>query len=121
MAHVALTPVPDSAPLKEMGSVSFKNVYEERTVHIRFVKTWKDQDNRFSTRPQPDELEFELWYEHGGDNIMVEPSAYEMSWEYYGSVWSCTFTGDFIMNDTDGTPYKYYVKERYTGDNAALL
>lgn len=120
MAHVALTPVPDSAPLKEMGSVSFKNVYEERTAHIRFVKTWKDQDNRFSTRPQPDELEFELWYEHGGDNIMVEPSAYEMSWEYYGSVWSCTFTGDFIMNDTDGTPYKYYVKEHYTGDNAAL-
>ena len=24
------------------------------------------------------------------------------------------------MNDTDGTPYKYYVKERYTGNNAAL-
>ena len=119
-ARVALTPVPDSAPPKETGSVSFRNVYEERTTQISFIKTWRDQDNRFNTRPQHGELEFDLWYEHGGENVKVEPTAYELSWEYYGSLWVCTFKGNFIMNDTDGTPYKYYVKESYTGSNAAL-
>lgn len=100
---------------KSKGSVEITNTYQHETNTLKFRKVWKDEDNRFNTRPTESEMDFELYYSFKGEHKEVNINSYNMA---VFDDWTIYINGKFIMHDTDGTPYLYYIVEKYIGDKA---